>query len=318
MSVEIEFDNSDIDDVSDEEEIIESSESEEEDEYVPPDESDSSESEDESENDEKEEDEEEDIQFESDDGGDNGDDYEEENDGIDPSEAYEETPKKTAKAIFNRRKRTKPPKVSKVIRKKKKNQDEEIVIQNYMVGDLREKTVKLFEKLTTEKNCKILERSIFNHLVRKTEIKIGRKLKKSDLDTDMFRTGYTGVVYEIFVTMSAPSVNILTGVESTHTPSVVKCKDMIDRLAENKTGLQSHEFRDEQFIDRQETKNIEEPPKAKPGIHQCSKCLHDKSKKDDPERGKRTWQYELQTRSQDEPMTIFVTCLDCGKKWRTS
>jgi|UniRef100_A0A6C0EWS6 transcription elongation factor S-II len=26
--------------------------------------------------------------------------------------------------------------------------------------------------------------------------------------------------------------------------------------------------------------------------------------------------YQLQTRSADEPMTTFVTCLDCGKRWK--
>lgn len=26
--------------------------------------------------------------------------------------------------------------------------------------------------------------------------------------------------------------------------------------------------------------------------------------------------YELQTRSADEPMTIFITCLECGTKWK--
>ena len=37
----------------------------------------------------------------------------------------------------------------------------------------------------------------------------------------------------------------------------------------------------------------------------CKKC-----------RSKKCTYYELQTRSADEPATIFVTCLDCGKHWR--
>jgi len=33
-------------------------------------------------------------------------------------------------------------------------------------------------------------------------------------------------------------------------------------------------------------------------------------------KGTRTVSHQQQTRSADEPMTIFVTCLDCGKKWK--
>ncbi len=41
------------------------------------------------------------------------------------------------------------------------------------------------------------------------------------------------------------------------------------------------------------------------GMFQCLKC-----------KSMRTTHYQLQTRSADEPMTTFVTCLDCGKRWK--
>lgn len=41
------------------------------------------------------------------------------------------------------------------------------------------------------------------------------------------------------------------------------------------------------------------------GLFTCSKCKSDK-----------TVFYSLQTRSADEPMTNYITCLNCGKKWK--
>jgi transcription elongation factor S-II len=33
-------------------------------------------------------------------------------------------------------------------------------------------------------------------------------------------------------------------------------------------------------------------------------------------KGTKTTHYSLQTRSSDEPMTVFVCCLTCGNRWR--
>lgn len=49
------------------------------------------------------------------------------------------------------------------------------------------------------------------------------------------------------------------------------------------------------------TTNIE----ASTDMFTCRKC-----------RSKKCTYYEMQTRSADEPATIFITCLDCGKNWK--
>ena len=41
------------------------------------------------------------------------------------------------------------------------------------------------------------------------------------------------------------------------------------------------------------------------GLFKCSKC-----------KKKKTTYYQLQTRSADEPMTTFVTCHNCGNRWK--
>jgi len=41
------------------------------------------------------------------------------------------------------------------------------------------------------------------------------------------------------------------------------------------------------------------------GMFKCSKC-----------KSMKTTYYQMQTRSADEPMTTYVTCLNCDKKWK--
>ena len=41
------------------------------------------------------------------------------------------------------------------------------------------------------------------------------------------------------------------------------------------------------------------------GMYKCARCG-----------STRTTNFQKQTRSADEPMTVFVKCKDCGKRWR--
>ncbi len=43
------------------------------------------------------------------------------------------------------------------------------------------------------------------------------------------------------------------------------------------------------------------------GVIECFKC-----------KSKRTFSYQKQTRSADEPFTTFCTCMQCGNKWQYS
>ena len=45
--------------------------------------------------------------------------------------------------------------------------------------------------------------------------------------------------------------------------------------------------------------------KVTSGVYKCGKCGCDK-----------TTQHEMQTRSADEPMTIFINCIECGNSWK--
>ena len=63
------------------------------------------------------------------------------------------------------------------------------------------------------------------------------------------------------------------------------------------------DLKDQQF--RREKKVLEGNLAMATDRFRCSQC-----------KKKMCSYYELQTRSADEPMTIFVTCLNCGKQWR--
>lgn len=135
-----------------------------------------------------------------------------------------------------------------------------------------------------------LEKGIFNYAIKEAN---NRKIVKKwenraflQIYTDKLRTVYmnlknTDLLQQIKnAEISAQSIAFMTHQEL----NPERWKTLIDQ----KIKRDASKF----------TTNIQ----ASTDMFTCKKC-----------KSKRTTYYELQTRSADEPATIFVTCLDCGK-----
>jgi transcription elongation factor S-II len=74
-----------------------------------------------------------------------------------------------------------------------------------------------------------------------------------------------------------------------------------DEMAKTSTKARRSDIYQITAAEIQETHGID-PNK---GEFKCRKC-----------KGTKTTHYSMQTRSSDEPMTVFVCCLTCGNRWR--
>jgi transcription elongation factor S-II len=95
-------------------------------------------------------------------------------------------------------------------------------------------------------------------------------------------------------------VNILSGKLSPEILAKMEVTEMASRKKKNeRTQMEEEAFSAMRSDWNQKHAIISE------GMYTCRKC-----------KGKRTTSQEIQMRSADEPMTIFITCVDCGNSWR--
>jgi DNA-directed RNA polymerase subunit M/transcription elongation factor TFIIS len=108
-----------------------------------------------------------------------------------------------------------------------------------------------------------------------------------------------------------------TVVSNTHPSSPVKNPRILERIRSgeltfeqigNMTPLEMFPENWKQLADRmmlREQKQLEGNKEMATDRFKCGQC-----------KKRECSYYEMQTRSADEPMTIFITCLNCGKRWR--
>jgi len=139
-----------------------------------------------------------------------------------------------------------------------------------------------------------LERGVYNYAIKEAN---SRKIVKK-WENGQFSQLYVDRLRTLYINLKTPDLlqqikSGEIGIQSTATMTHQEMKpDHWHVLIEQKIKRDASKY----------TMNIE----ASTDMFTCKKC-----------KSKRCTYYELQTRSADEPATIFVTCLDCGKHWKS-
>ena len=139
-----------------------------------------------------------------------------------------------------------------------------------------------------------LEKGIFNYAIKEaTQRKIVKKWENPH-----FVQLYSDRLRSVYINLKNPDLL-----------EQIRNKDIAPQLV---AFMTHHEFKPEHWkvlIDRKikrDASKYVDNTQASTDMFTCKKC-----------RSKRCTYYEMQTRSADEPSTLFVTCLDCGKHWRS-
>jgi transcription elongation factor S-II len=86
----------------------------------------------------------------------------------------------------------------------------------------------------------------------------------------------------------------------------IKTKDVIDMRPEDLWPDGPYaKMMEERIIKEMRKAYLAQEVKNQEGFFTCGRC-----------KSKKTTYYQLQTRSADEPMTTFVTCLNCDRNWK--
>jgi len=149
---------------------------------------------------------------------------------------------------------------------------------------------KLIPILENETLCINLEKGVYNYAIKEANNK--KIIKK--WDNPYFVQMYLDRLRSVYINLK--NQDLLTQVKS-------------GEITPQNLAFMSHQEMDsnhwKEMIDakvKRDANKFNSNIRASTDMFTCSRC-----------KSKQTTYYEMQTRSADEPATIFITCLDCGK-----
>ncbi len=166
--------------------------------------------------------------------------------------------------------------------------------------EIRTKSVlKLNELIKDEKLSRKVEQSLYNYIVKLSKEKRIRRMWSNQI----FKNLYNSKIISIYSNLKTDSyVNNPKFLERVINGEI-KAKDM-GKL----TVYDINPDNWKELFDAKEKRDkikYELKPEAMTNLFKCRKCG-----------SRETSYYEVQTRSADEPMTHFITCLKCRSRWR--
>jgi transcription elongation factor S-II len=150
----------------------------------------------------------------------------------------------------------------------------------------------LNDKLLNEKNSSNLEKGIFNFTLNEAD---RRKIFKK-WDNHRFVRLYIDRVKSIYLNLTPGLIEQIN--TSAIKPHLIAFMTHQELLPERWNALIDAKI-------KRDKNKFETNMEAATDTFTCRKCKSNKCA-----------YYQMQTRSADEPMTTFVTCLDCGSRWK--
>jgi transcription elongation factor S-II len=177
------------------------------------------------------------------------------------------------------------------------NQENDTVINESI--DIRQTIITIFKNILSKKNSEELEESVYNYCHK---IADERKIK----------TTFTNNIFKKMYINKCRS--ILSNIKD---DSYIKNTNLVKKIKKNKINITDVPFMSNQELFPEHWKQImdekykrdkllyEEKEEAMTNEFKCARC-----------KSRECTYYELQTRSADESMTTFITCLNCGNRWK--
>lgn len=166
------------------------------------------------------------------------------------------------------------------------------------MATMRAFVVEKFATLIEQKYAANIEKSIFNYTIKHAK-KVGTP---PAWENKHFKEMYKRKYMSILSNFNDPTNNlmdrIVNGEVKTKTIAFLEPNEI------HPSGPYARTIEEHKIADYKKELAGDKSRECR-GIFQCNRCKSNK-----------TSYYQLQTRSADEPMTTFVTCFNCNKKWK--